>query len=111
MLIMHIQTDDLGALLPRGSAVYTVVTHESRSGANCRVLVLAIVQGEIVSVTASAAALIGRAVEHGQVQISGARAHAGRQFVDRVDVACIRMRDRSSITHSANADLFQARLT
>jgi hypothetical protein len=94
---MEIQIDTLRALLPRGAAVYTVVTHESRTGTNCRILLLAIAQGEIVSVTAAAATLTGLAVEHGHAQISESRAHAGRLFVERVAVAL--HQDARSLKH------------
>jgi hypothetical protein len=94
---MHIRTDNLRALLPNGSAVYTVVTHESRSGANCRILVLAIVEGDIVSVTATAAALLGLKIEHGHAQINGSRAHAGPQLAERLAVALYQ--DARSLKH------------
>jgi hypothetical protein len=89
--------DDLRTMLPRGSSVYTVVTRESRTGSNCHLLVLAVVAGEIVSVTAAAAKMLGLNVEHGSLVKSGSRASAGGRIVSLLAVALYQ--DARVLTH------------
>lgn len=84
---MQTQADTLRAVLPRGSSVYTVVTRESRTGANCHVLLLAIVQGEIVSLSAAAAALLGLTVEFSAVRIAKPRMSAGATLAHQLAIA------------------------
>lgn len=77
----------LGVVLPAGSAVYTVITNESRTGANCRLLVLAVRGEEIISVTTAVAELLEMRLEHGELQVTGPRGLAGGRLVQRLALA------------------------
>lgn len=79
---MHIQSiQSLRELLPVGSSVYTVVTRESRTGANCHLVVLAVGGGTILPITAAVAELLGLTIEHGSLRKSGSRSSVGGRVV------------------------------
>ena len=75
---------DLRGLLPRGALVYTLVVSETRTGDGCRLLVLAVVAGEIVSLTRSVADLLGWQLFSGQVIAPLPRAKAGAELAARL---------------------------
>jgi hypothetical protein len=72
---------ELRTLLPAGSTLYTVVTHESRSGDSCRILVLAPEHGRIVNYTDQAAAALGLRAAHDEMFVTRPREQAGEQVV------------------------------
>jgi hypothetical protein len=86
-LPMHSQADTLRQLLPRGSSIYTVATRESRTGESCQVLALAVVQGEIVSITQAAAALLNLPAEFGNARINMPLRRAGAGFASQLAIA------------------------
>jgi hypothetical protein len=79
---------DLRALLPRGSSVSTVFMGETRTRAACRLLVLAIHQGEIVSIGATVGPLLHLPLEREQAVIAVSREHGpGAELVRRLALA------------------------
>lgn len=68
---------ELQALLPRGTTLYSVVTHESRSGDTCRLVVLASQGGQVVSYTAAAAAALGLRISDDEMFVLRPRELAG----------------------------------
>jgi hypothetical protein len=72
---------DLRALLPRGATVSTFPVVESRTGLSSRLLVFAVVQGEIVSITHAVATALRLETHAGQVIIASERGQAGAALV------------------------------
>jgi hypothetical protein len=91
--------DDLRFLLPRGSSITTVVTRESRSSSSSHVLVLAVVQGEIVSISAAVGAALNLPVEFGAVRVASPRSSAGSSLAHRLAIALYQ--DASALRQSA----------
>lgn len=81
LITMPTTSGELGGLLPRGAAVSTFVVNETRTGAACRLLVFAVVQGEIVLVTRAVAAALGLDLHFAQLIYPGSRAKAGAELV------------------------------
>jgi hypothetical protein len=81
---MPSSVSDLRGLLPRGAAVSTFVVSESRTGASCRLLVFAVVQGEIIPLTHAAAGAVELEIYSDQVIVNASRANAGAELVARL---------------------------
>jgi hypothetical protein len=77
---------DLGRLLPRGCVVSTLTTRESRTG-RTYLVVLTVVHGEIVAITAAVAGLLSLPIEHGQLHLDAPRARAGQTIVSNLAAA------------------------
>jgi hypothetical protein len=73
--------NDLQALLPRNATVSTFVVNETRTGNACRLLVFAVLQGEIVLVTKAVAAALALELYHAQLIFPASRENAGACLV------------------------------
>jgi hypothetical protein len=73
--------NDLRALLPRGATVSTYFVSETRTAMASRLLVFAVVQGEIIPLARSAAAVLELQEYAGQVVVPAPRAAAGAHLV------------------------------
>jgi hypothetical protein len=76
--------NDLRALLPRGATVSTLIIVETRSGLSSRLLALAVVRGEIVSISHAVAAALDLETHGGQVIVPAPRATAGTFLVAKL---------------------------
>lgn len=76
--------NDLRALLPRGATVSTLIIVETRSGLSSRLLALAVVRGEIVSISHAVAAALELETHGGQVIVPAPRATAGSYLVAKL---------------------------
>lgn len=78
---MPSSVSDLRVLLPRGATVFTFVVSETRTGMACRLLVFAVVHGEIILVTRAVAAALELEMHHAQIIFLGSREAAGVALV------------------------------
>lgn len=72
---------DLRGLVPRGALVYTYPVSETRTGDGCRLLVLAVVNGEILSIGRTVGELLGWSMYGVQVIVPVVREKAGLELV------------------------------
>jgi hypothetical protein len=84
LITMPTTSGELAGLLPRGATVSTFVVNETRSGLACRLLVFAVVQGEIILVTRAVAAALGLEMHFAQLIYPATRAKAGLDLVQRL---------------------------
>lgn len=90
--------DTLRALLPLHSSVYTVFMGETRTGSACRVLVLAIVKGEIVSIGATVGPLLHLPLAEEAAVIAVSRDDGpGAELVRRLAIALYQ--DAGALSH------------
>jgi hypothetical protein len=81
LITMPNASGDLRGLLPRGATLSTFVVNETRTGMSCRLVVFAVVQGEIVLVTRAVAAELNLETHYAQIVFPGSRAKAGAELV------------------------------